>query len=199
MLLKLRKDSPKEVRQNKMVPGVIYGNKFETTSIQVDEKELQQAYNDYGQTVTFKVKLGRKNHLVYIKDLQHDLMNANRIIHFDLLKVSEDAVLTANIPVNFIGREIVEGKKLLVNIVQPTVSAQYPAESGVASFDIDISNLDINDAIHVKDLKVDKDIKILDDPEQMILIVKEPTIVVEEEEETETEITEEVVETEEQE
>lgn len=198
MLLKLRKDSPKEVRQNKMVPGVIYGNKFETTSIQVDEKELQQAYNDYGQTVTFKVKLGRKNHLVYIKDLQHDLMNANRIIHFDLLKVSEDAVLTANIPVNFIGREIVEGKRLIVNIVLPTVSAQYPAESGVASFDVDISDLDINDAIYVKDLKVDKEIKILDDPEQMILIVKEPTLVVEEEE-TETETTEEVVETEEQE
>lgn len=182
MLLKLRKEQPKVVRRNKMVPGVIYGKQIDPTSIQVDEKELLSSFRENGNTVTFNAKLGRKNHLVLIKDLQFDLMDSGKIIHFDLLKIDEDAVLTAAVPINIIGRDIVEGKKLIVNVASPTINAEYAADKGVASFDIDISHMDIGDSVFVKDIQTQEGITILDDPEQMVLTIREPNVVVLEEE-----------------
>lgn len=177
MLLELRKASPKVVRQNKMVPGVIYGKNFESTSIKVDEKELHRAYQQYGQSLTFDVELEGKKHQVYIKDVQFELFHSNQIIHFDLMKITGDTLMTADIPVNVHGREEVEARKLFVEMVMQTVPAQYPADKAIASFDFDVTGFEANDAVHIKDIEVEEGVEILAESDQMIFIVKEPTIV----------------------
>lgn len=189
MLLELRKASPKVVRQNKMVPGVIYGKNFEPASIKVDEKELQKAYQQFGQSMTFKVELEGKTHQVYIKDAQFELFHHNQITHFDLMKITGDTLITADIPVVIHGREKVEDRKLFVEMVMQTIPAKYPADKAIASFDFDVTEFDVNDAFFIKDLKLEKGVEILVEEDQMIFIVKEPNIieqVVSEEEEAPT-------------
>lgn len=198
MLLELRKASPKVVRQNKMVPGVIYGKNFEPSSIKVDEKELHKAYQQYGQSMTFDVELEGKKHQVYIKDVQFELFHHNQITHFDLMKITGDTLITADIPVNVHGREEVEARKLFVEMVMQTIPAQYPADKAIASFDFDVSEFEANDAVFIKDVELEEGIEILTDSEQMIFIVKEPNIVEEVVSDEETTSEEETKETEEE-
>ncbi|MCK9536381.1 MAG: 50S ribosomal protein L25 [Bacilli bacterium] len=177
MILKPRKLPVKKLRQDNIVPGVIYGKDFPSISIQVDEKELISAYKQFGQSLVFAVELNGKGQRVYIKDLQYELLSNHKITHFDLVRVSKDSLITADIPVIIKGREVIEDKKLFVEFVLQTVKAEYPATMGVANFEFDVSEFDINDAVYVKDIVVEEGINILDNPEQIILIIKEPVMI----------------------
>lgn len=191
MKIELRTGKVKEVRAANMVPGVLYGKKMDATSIMIDEKTLRSSYNEFGTSMTFQVTLGTKKHTVFIKEVQMELLKADRFVHFDLQKVSETDKMINAIPVVAINREEVEKRKLFVQIVTTAIETEYKVGKGIISFDIDVAKLEAGDAIYIKDLVVSKDLHILEDPEKMVLIVKEPTVHVEEEPEEEIEETEE--------
>ena len=199
MILKPRNESAKKLRQNNIIPGVIYGKDFPNVSIQVDEKELNSAYKQYGQSIVFAVELEGKSYNVYIKEIQYELLSNHKITHFDLVRVSKDSLITADIPVVVKGRDVIEDQKLFVEIVMQTVKAEYPATMGIANFEFDVSGMDINDAIYVKDIVVEEGINLLDNPEQMILSIKEPVFIEETSDEVTTSEEESISETESQE
>lgn len=196
MKLELRKEPVKEVRAKNMVPGVMYGKAIETQSIMIDERLLKKIYNEFGRSRTFQVQLEGKKHIVYIKDLQIDTYRGNKIMHFDFQKVSETDTMTVAIPVVAVNKEEVEKRKLFVQIVTDAIETEYAVGKGISSYDIDVAEFNAGDAIYIKDLVVPEGLTILEDPEKMVLIVKEPTVKLEEvteptEGEEETEETEE--------
>lgn len=181
MKLELRKESVKEVRNANMVPGIVYGKKIDTLVVKVEEKLIKNALNEFGKSKTFKVELDGKTHTVYLKEVQLDAYRGNKIIHFDLQKVSEKDKMITHIPVVALHKDAVEKRKLFVQIVSTTIETEYGVGKGITSFDIDVSNFNAGDAVYVKDLvaKASKDLRILEDPEKMVLIVKEPSIKIE--------------------
>lgn len=184
MKIEKRTDSLRDVRGSHKIPGVLFGKTIEPISIQVDEKPFHDMFVEKGMTQTFEVKIGRSKHLVYIKDIQRDIIKHNQFLNIKLQKVSKDDTITADIPLHIVGREAVEKPGIIISIPNDSLEVEYNVGSGVASIDVDVSELKVGDSLHVKDLDIPEGLKVLVDPEQTVVSVIENTYT---EEELETE------------
>ncbi|MCF7925777.1 MAG: 50S ribosomal protein L25 [Candidatus Izimaplasma sp.] len=125
MNIKKRVESGKKVREQKSVPGVIYGKGIDSVSVQAEYQEVKKTFNQYGRNMTFNIALDGDEHIVYIKDIQTDYMNTNEIIHFDLQKVSSSDTITSYVPLNLIGRDDRAKVGLVLTINLDEVEVEY--------------------------------------------------------------------------
>lgn len=168
MNIEKREEKPNLVRKNGLVPGVIYGKGIESTKIQIDEIEFSKLLKENGTNKTFSVKLGRKKHIVYIKKYSKDVFNAKKVIHFDLLKVSEDDTITSSVQLHFVGKEEFEKSSLIFVSNKDEAEIEYSVGSGISRIDVDVRGLTEDKPIHFKDLVVPEGIKLLNDPEELV-------------------------------
>lgn len=168
MKLELRSNKVKVLRENDILPGVIYGKGIESEAVQIPYKEFLSTLSEYGLSRTFPVSLGRKKHIVYFREVQRDPMNVHHFIHFDLLKVSSDDTITSYVPLHFIGREGIEKNNLILTFDVTEVEIEFQVGHGVSSLEVDLSNMQVGDYIHVGDIEIRSDLKILTDPNEII-------------------------------
>lgn len=173
MKLQVRTDKVHKVRNEGFVPGVLYGKKIDSTPIQADGAELRKMFHDNGKSKVFEVELGSKKHKVYIKDLQRFPLQPTQIMHFDLQRVTSKDTIHAKIPVITHGKEAVEKRKLLVSLAMPEVPCEYSIGHEITEIELDVTGMNIDEAIYVKDITVPKGVKITADPEEMILVIRE--------------------------
>ncbi|MBN2300588.1 MAG: 50S ribosomal protein L25 [Acholeplasmataceae bacterium] len=185
MKLELRTEPLRKVRLMNKVPGVMFGKSIESTSVQVDEKELKEALKTYGKSMTFKVKLDGKTHHVYIQNVETTILKPHEIIHFDLRRVSETERMTALIHIELVGKEVFFDSDLYIHEAINEVHAEYLPGHGISKIEIDVSKLQLGDVIRVKDLSIPSDVILKADPEQLVLDIREVKLVPEETEDEE--------------
>ncbi len=186
MKLEKRTEKLNKVREQRLVPGVVYGKEIESTPVQAEFKEFADAYSEYGMSMTFKAKLGRKTHQVYFKEVQVDPLRHNHVLHFDLQKVSATDSITAEIPVVLVNKEQVEDRGLVVELIASSIETEFPAGEGISNFELDVSGLEGNEALHVSDLDLPEGFKVLAPEDKIIVSISYP----QEEEEIEEEVDE---------
>lgn len=187
MKLELRTESLRKVRESQMVPGVMYGKGIESISVQATDKELKMALAAYGKTMTFKVDVKGEMHFVYIKNVQTAILRPTTIIHFDLHRITATDKLTNLIPLVIIGKEVFHTSQLYAQEEMNEVQAEYLPGHGISSIEIDVSKLKLGETIQIKDLNVGDSVKIIEDPEQVVVSIKEVNVVLEEETEADDE------------
>lgn len=177
MKLELRTQPLNRVRAQGLIPGVMYGRSIESTSVQVEDKAFKDALKAFGKNMTFKAKLDGKTHTVYIKNVQRNILKPSEIIHFDLHRISATETITAHIPIVIKGKEIFYQTRAFPQQALSALTAEVSDGSGMQQIEVDVSGLEVGDAIYVKDLILGEGIKIKDDPEHMIVVIKESSVV----------------------
>ncbi len=185
MKVEQRTEKLKDVRSAKQVPGILYGKGIEPTPLKADFKEFVAAYNEYGQSMTFELSVGKKKHQVYFKEIQTDPLRPNHVLHFDVQKISADDTITADIPIEILGRDDVEKRGLIVEQIFDTIETDFPAGSGISSVEVDVSGLEGNESLTVNDLELPEGFKPLADENETIVSISFP------QEEEEVEVDEE--------
>ena len=183
-----RKGSLAKIRKENFVPGVMYGRSIDSTSIQAPLKDVLEALKTYGRTQTFEINLDGKQHYVYFKAVQSNILNPNEIIHFDLHRVTTDEKVTARIPIEIIGQEVFFDQTIYPELVINDVLAEYSPVHGDAKIVIDVSKLELGDVLKLADLDT-KGLDIKDDLDQTVIVVKEVRAQIEETDEDEEEDT----------
>jgi|GEM_PF-1025602 len=200
MKFEKRTKSPKVIRKDDLIPGVIYGGGLEGEPIQVTYKEFTNLYAEYGTNRTFSINLDGKKHIVYIKDYQLSDYGKHKYLHFDLMKVSAKDTIESSVRLAFEGKEEVYKKKLILQVSLDSLDIEYVVGSGVSSIEIDVSEMEVDDTIYVKDVVAPEGVKILNNLEDLVARVTtssvqdEPTVVEGEEGEEGEETTEEAAE-----
>ncbi len=168
MKLELRSNKVKVLREEGLIPGVVYGKGIDSTSIQLPYRDFLSTLSEYGLSRTFPVSLGRKKHIVYFKDVQRDPMNVHHFLHFDLQKVTSDDTITSHVPLHFIGRELVEKNNIMLTFDTTELTVEYKVGQGVSSLDVDVSGMEIGDYLHVSDLVIPEGLTVDNDPEDIV-------------------------------
>ncbi|PCI05751.1 MAG: 50S ribosomal protein L25/general stress protein Ctc [Hyphomicrobiales bacterium] len=145
------KGASRELRRNKMVPAVIYGDKKEPLSIALPFKELsRQTSSRSFMTSLVDITLDGKKHSVLPKDIQFDAVR-DFVIHVDFLRVSGKTVVTVEIPVHFLNEEECPGLKAggVLNIVRHAVEVNCPASAIPEHFEVDLINFELGDSVNI--------------------------------------------------
>jgi len=173
MKISVRKRSLKEIRKEQLVPGVIYGKSIQSTPVEAELNEVLETLKNYGKNMTFAVTLNRKKHQVYFKNIQSLVLKPKEIIHFELHALAKDETIMAQIPVTLIGQEALEKQRYFVQFNTPNIDCEYSPGGGISHFEFDVSKMRVNDSIHVKDLIIPEGVTIKNDPDLLILSIKE--------------------------
>jgi len=184
--------SVKKVRRAGKVPGVIYGKKTAPKPIEVLETELMDAlHHAASEQVLINLELeeesGTATHLTLVQEVQHDPLN-DTILHIDLHEVSQTEKITAHVPVIEVGESTgVKNGGGRLEVVLRELEVECLPKDLPEKITIDVTNLEIDDSIHVKDVPAPEGVTITNDPELTICSVAPPRVSSDEEEEASTE------------
>lgn len=166
----------KRVRQEGLIPAVIYGRGIEPRSLQVSEIPFMKVYREAGEsTLVDLVVAGEEPIKVLIQDIQRHPLK-DEVIHIDFRQVRMDEELETDIDLSFLG-EAPAVRELGGNLVKSLdyVSVRCLPGALVSEISIDLSSLaTFEDRIQIKDLEVPAGITILNDLGETVVFVEEP-------------------------
>lgn len=168
----------KHLRDAGFIPAIIYGTEKDAQPVKVSHKQLFQLLHQHRlENIIINLKMKddkKKNRSCLIKDIQYDPVDGD-IVHVDFNEISLTKALKVNVPVVAKGEPVgvkQEGGSLehiLWEIEIECLPTDIPKD-----FEVDVSALKIGDAIHVKDIKFPANVKVLTEPEAIVMSVAAP-------------------------
>ncbi len=169
-------DKAKALRREGIIPGVIYGGSMEKPlSIKVPEIDMARLLNNNAKSTLLSLNLKGKKHTCMVKEVQKDFLS-NSLIHVDFQAVKSGDVIKLNLPITFEGRESIEYKQLILEILQGDIEIQAPANKLPSELTIDISSLEYNDKIYAKDIELPKSVELVTEEDTLIALANKPAI-----------------------
>lgn len=185
----------RKLRATGMVPAVLYGREEDTVPLAVNELELRRLLTGKWETAIVDLKIEgkvEKECNAIIKDVQQH-PGSGRILHVDFQYIHRGEKIRIEVPVTLTGNPV--GVKLMGGILEHgsrELTVRCLPKDFPEAIEIDVSELELQDAIHVSDITGRYPmLEFLDDPDTILANVLPPKLevekVVEEEEEGATE------------
>jgi large subunit ribosomal protein L25 len=161
------------LRKAGRIPAVVYGHKVEPTSVTVSGEELLSALRHHARTVTLVVN--GKPETVLIQDVQHSYLGTD-VLHVDFRRVSKDERIRTTVEIEL--RGVAPGTNSGGVLDQPLhkIHIECPAMAVPESIRVKIDSLLVGQAIHVKELELPPGIKVLEDPDLVVVQVKQQMV-----------------------
>jgi large subunit ribosomal protein L25 len=168
------------LRKAGRIPAIVYGHKVTPASVSVSRDELLTVLRHHARTLQLVV--GGKNETVLIQEVQHNHLG-NEVYHVDFRRVSADERIRTTVDIEL--RGTAPGATGGGALDQPLhrVHIECPALAVPESIRVKIDGLLLGQAIHVKELELPAGVKVLEDPDLVVVQVKmavvapEPTAV----------------------
>ena len=146
----------RDSRRAGLVPGVLYGGDKDPVAIAVKSNEFRKALYTgklLGHLVT--LKYGDESQPVIAKAIDMHPVT-DEPWHFDLYRVDAHQQIKIEVPVHFAHQEESPGLKRggSLNVAHHTVTVSCHADSIPEEIVVDLTGLDIGDAVRVSDLKL---------------------------------------------
>ena len=173
-----REDSGKGVarklRAAGRVPAVFYGHDQEATPLSVDAREMVHVlHSSGGSNVLLDLIVDGKPHLAMPREIQRDHIH-NKLIHIDFLAVSRTETITVDVPVIEFGDAAGVKEGGVVEHHLRDLRVECLPQDVPDQLDVDISDLNIGDMIHVRDVVVPAGVTVLTNPDDAVLSVITP-------------------------
>ncbi len=173
-----------DLRREGKVPAILYGYEVENTPVAVSEAEIAKIVRQHGVNVVLSFELDGKKVNALISEPQFNTFN-RKWEHLELISVNMTEEIEVETDIQVIGEETImkAGKELAQALYTIRVSAT--PDKLPEAVTVDISNMEIGEAVFVKDIKHSDDFKIVTDPEEHVLTVLEKLAAPEEDEDAE--------------
>lgn len=167
----------RKLRQAGRVPAVLYGRDLESLHISVDAHDAELLFRSISvdnTIVELAVEGEKKPFPTLVREIQMHPYKAT-LLHIDFLRIQKGVQIDVDIPVNVTGTP--KGVRLsggIVELIVHELSVSCIPSKIPETIDIDITELDVGDSIHVSDLPGSKDYEINSDPGLTIVAVSQP-------------------------
>lgn len=182
--MQVGKRSAKTLRRQRLIPAVVYGGVSGPVAVTINPLEMMKLLETgAGENVLITLILdgdGERSRTVILKELQRDPVRGGPL-HADFLEVSMERKIKVQVPVRLVGEAV--GVKLKGGILEQhlrEVSVECLPGAIPSHIQVDVSQLDLGHAIHVRELTVGEGIRVLEDPARPVVGVLIQRVAVEE-------------------
>jgi len=163
-------------RREGFIPAVVYGAGKDSQSIKLSRRDFLRFIHQHhleSTVVNLKIK-GHEPRTVLVKDVQYHPLRED-VIHIDFQEISLTTKIKVNVGIKAKGEPAgvkQEGGTLnhiLWELEVECLPTQIPKE-----IQVDVSQMKIGDAVHVKDLSLPEGVKPVNDPESLVFSVEAP-------------------------
>ncbi len=168
------KSYARKLRREKKIPGVIYGKNYEPISIYLEARDLSELMSKHkGEHSLLSIRINDKESAQFyaiIKEVQREVLTGE-ILHVDLHRVQMDEEIETLVPLKITGTEGLKKSEAVVQLMIEEVKIKTLPGKIPEFLSVDISTLNIGDKLKIKDIVGKVEYKILNDPEETILII----------------------------
>lgn len=174
------KGKAKTLRHKGFIPAVLYGQGRKTQSLKISSSDLLQLIHRHRvETAVINLKVKdedkkSKGYACLIKEIQYHPVKGD-ILHVDFNQISLTKAIKVKVPTVAKGEPIgVKQEAGMLNHILWEIDIECLPKEIPKEIEVDVSNLNINDVIQIKDIKIPQGLKVLDDPESIVFSVVPP-------------------------
>ena len=169
------KNVNRRLRSRGMIPGVLYGTGKKAVPVAVSPQEIGAILKSAtGENTLFDLDLGGSRRKVILKEFQREPLRG-KLLHADFYEVALDKKIEVKVHIELEGTPV--GVKLQGGIVD-FVTRELEIECLPADIPekilVDISHLELGKHLRVSDLKVPEKVKLLVEPDVVVVHVVVP-------------------------
>ncbi|MBF0230445.1 MAG: 50S ribosomal protein L25 [Desulfamplus sp.] len=172
------KTAARAVRKNNAIPAILYGPQTEPLLLSLSNYDFSEVIRKNGSTGLFinLAVLGdsKPARTVLLRDIQKDIFGL-KYLHADFQEVDINVKISVMVPVETTG--VAPGIKAggLLQIIRRELELICRPIDVPEAVSIDVSNLEIGDAIHVKDIDLGENIQIPHEVNFTVITLVPPT------------------------
>lgn len=166
----------KQLRKKGLIPAILYGHGIKPQPLMVEETAFERVFKEAGTSSLVNLKIGdERAKKVLIHEPQYHPKTL-KPIHVDFYQVKMTEKIQTEIPLKLIGeapavKEL--GGTLITN--RDTIEVQCLPDDLIHEIEVDISTIkSFEDKILVSDLKIPKNIEVLNEPNEVVVSVSAP-------------------------
>jgi large subunit ribosomal protein L25 len=157
---------------------VIYGRQIQPQNLELNHKELEALiHHSVSENLLVDLNLSgdpKPKRLALLQEIQHHPLSG-QVLHVDLHEVSEDEKVTVMVPVESLGEPVgvKTGGGVLEHVLFKIKVRALPKDLPEV-IHVDVSHLEIGQAVHLGDIKPPAHVEILGDKHISVLAVAAP-------------------------
>ena len=167
------KGGSRKVRQDGLVPAVVYGKGVEALNLRLDPKALQQAVATeagWNTLITLKGDGPFDGLVVILKDMQIDAIRRNPM-HVDFLAIDLKKTLAVMVPVQPVGKSQGEIEGGTLQLVRHEVEVYCLPTNIPTSIEIDVTALNVGEVVHIDEVSLPEGVEFQHDVNFTVLTV----------------------------
>lgn len=170
------KNEARRLRVRGLIPAIIYGTGKDPVAVAVSPKDVNKIlHSDTGHNTIFDMAVGdAPGEPVMVVDWLHHPVRSN-LMHVDLLRIDLEKLLKVDVPVHIKGESV--GVKIgggMLEVINREVTIQCLPNEIPATFDIDVTELNVNQAVRAGDLKLTASMRLVSPAESVLVHVIAP-------------------------
>jgi large subunit ribosomal protein L25 len=173
-----RRAGSKKLRENGRVPAVIYGRHNPPQNLEINTRDITDLiHSSASENVLLDLTVegdAKSRRLALVQEVQHHVLS-QKVLHVDLHEVAEDERVSIMVPVEPTGEAagVKTGGGTLEHVLFKLKVRALPKDLPEMLV-VDVSKLEIGQAIHIGDIKAPEGVEILGDKHISVLSVAAP-------------------------
>ncbi|MBI5167747.1 MAG: 50S ribosomal protein L25 [candidate division NC10 bacterium] len=169
----------RKLRRQGFIPAIFYGGKDGPIPLRVSGRDMgcllqREGGGHFLVNLDIQAKAGTIRKAAILKEVQRDPIKGT-LLHADFLEVSLEKKIRVKVLLHLEGEPIgVKAKGGLLEHILREVEIECLPTSIPDAVRVDVSGLDIGDFIHVKDIPEREGIRVVEDPEQVVVTIRVP-------------------------
>lgn len=171
------KGEARKLRADNRIPGICYGKHLENPiPVSVDKIKIAATLRGSDANDLFTVSSedsSIKGQLVVVKDKQTDPLSED-LLHIDFLAVNKDEPIKATVTIELIGKSKGVAEGGILQQPNRTLEIKCLPHKMPSVIEADVSDLAINDSLHVTDIKLPEGVEVVDFANRTLAVVVPP-------------------------
>jgi large subunit ribosomal protein L25 len=165
------KGAARRLRSSGRLPAVIYGLGEAPASLSVSPVELRRALStEFGRNVLIELSVAGNEQIAMTKEVQVDPVSRD-LLHVDFYRVDPSLPVEVRVPFRTTGRAkgVLAGGEM--NVVFRNIPVRAKPDDIPSFLEGDVTELEINDMLRARDLKLPEGVRTLLAPDQTVVAV----------------------------
>lgn len=172
------KSAARHLRKNDAVPGVLYGHKMDSMPVSVSTLDLSTMVRINGSSGLF-INLAINgdtvpSRTVMLKEVQMDTFDL-KYLHVDFQAINVSEKITISVPVEAVGESVGVKAGGMIQLIRRELDIICKPGDMPETIQIDTTNLDVGDSVHVEEIDLGADIEIPHEVNFTVLTIVPPT------------------------
>ena len=167
----------RKLKASGSVPAVMYGSKDKPEALQVSKRDINALLSHAaGENILVELEIAGQSRLALVQEVQHAPLGG-AVLHIDFHAVSQDEVIHADVPLEPVGTA--NGVKNMGGLLEQSLRSlaiECLPRDLPDVLRVDVSALNIGDAIHVRDIQLPSGVTTRIEPDLTAFSVLAPTV-----------------------